>query len=100
MLEMPEAMIEGTKLIAKVVGAPRIYYGIEINKRDAIEVIRNKISGEKNMEVVELDVKYPQGSEKQLIKAVMDREVPPGNCRLMSASLCRTWPRRSLFMRR
>ncbi|MFY9114969.1 MAG: electron transport complex subunit RsxC [Dethiobacteria bacterium] len=78
MLEMPEAMIEGTKLIAKVVGAPRIYYGIEINKRDAIEVIRNKISGEKNMEVVELDVKYPQGSEKQLIKAVMDREVPPG----------------------
>ncbi|NLI70669.1 MAG: electron transport complex subunit RsxC [Firmicutes bacterium] len=78
MLEMPEALIEGTKLIAKTVGAPMIYYGIETNKGDAMEVIRNRISREKNMEVVELDVKYPQGAEKQLIKAVMDREVPPG----------------------
>lgn len=78
MLEMADSLIEGTRLIARVVGAPKIIFGIEINKADAIEAVRKKISGDKSMEIVELDVKYPQGAEKQLIKAAMDREVPPG----------------------
>ncbi len=78
MLEMADELIEGTKLIAKTVGAPKMIFGIETNKGDAIEVIRQKVASENNIEVVELDVKYPQGAEKQLIKAAMDREVPPG----------------------
>ena len=78
MLEMADALVEGAGLIAKVVNAPKVIFGIEVNKADAIEVMKKKISGKSNMEVVELDVKYPQGAEKQLIKAAMDREVPPG----------------------
>ena len=78
MVEMTEAMVEGTKLIAKIVDAPKVIFGIETNKPDAIEAVNLKIAGESAMEVVTLDVKYPQGAEKQLIKASMDREVPPG----------------------
>ncbi len=78
MLEMVDELIEGTKLIAKVVDSPRIIFGVETNKPDAIEVINKKIAGKKNMEVISLDVKYPQGAEKQLIKAALDLEVPPG----------------------
>ncbi len=78
MVEMTEAMVEGTRLIAKIVDAPKVIFGIETNKPDAIEAINLQIAGDSSMEVVTLDVKYPQGSEKQLIKATMDREVPPG----------------------
>ncbi len=78
MVEMTDQLIEGAKLIARVVDAPRIIFGTETNKPDAIEALKSKIAGESNIEVIPLDVKYPQGSEKQLIKATMDREVPPG----------------------
>lgn len=78
LVERADALVEGAKLIKKVVGAPKVYFGIERNKPDGIEAVKSIISGEKDMEVVSLEVKYPQGSEKQLIKAVMDREVPPG----------------------
>ena len=75
---MTAASVEVTRLIAKVVDAPKIVFGIEINKPDAIEALNSYIAGNDNMRVVPLEVKYPQGSEKQLIKAAVDREVPPG----------------------
>jgi electron transport complex protein RnfC len=78
MVEMTDELIEGAKLIRKTVNAPRIIFGVETNKPDAIEALNLKIAGDSTMEVVALDVKYPQGSEKQLIKATLDREVPPG----------------------
>ncbi len=78
MVEMTAALVEGAKLIAKVVDAPNVVFGVEINKPDAIKALQSKISGEKGLSVVNLEVKYPQGSEKQLIKAALDREVPPG----------------------
>ena len=52
--------------------------GIECNKRDAIELLRSRLGGESSIKVEALKVKYPQGGEKQLIKAVTGREVPAG----------------------
>ena len=78
MLERTYDLVEGAKLIAKTVDAPNVVFGVEINKPDAIEALEKKITSEANISVVPLEVKYPQGSEKQLIKAAMDREVPPG----------------------
>ncbi|MCG2675958.1 RnfABCDGE type electron transport complex subunit C, partial [bacterium] len=54
------------------------YIGIEKNKEDAIRAVEQEIRNEANMEVVSLKTKYPQGSEKQLIKAVLNRKVPSG----------------------
>jgi len=78
MVEDAEVMVEGTKLIARSVGAPKIIFGVEANKPDGIEKLKTIIDGNDDMEIVVLDVKYPQGAEKQLIKASMGREVPPG----------------------
>lgn len=78
MVEMTEALVEGAKLIARVVDAPKIIFGVENNKPEGIEALKAKTAGDDKIEIVELDVKYPQGSEKQLIKAAVNREVPPG----------------------
>ena len=78
MIEEADAMVEGAKLIARTVGAPRIVLGVEANKPDGIEKLQEIIKGNSSIEIIILDVKYPQGAEKQLIKATMDREVPPG----------------------
>ena len=78
LVEMTDQLVEGAKLIREVVGAPRIYFGVETNKPDAIEALGLKIAGDETMEIVALEVKYPQGSEKQLIKATVNLAVPPG----------------------
>ena len=61
----------------KVLGVRRAFLGIEANKPDAIRRMRELGAGT-GVEVVGLKVKYPQGAEKQLIKAVLGREVPSG----------------------
>jgi electron transport complex protein RnfC len=79
MLERFEEMLSGAKLIAKATGAKKVIFAIENNKKNAIKNLRSKITTNPNhskMEVVELETKYPQGGEKMLIKAVLNREVP------------------------
>lgn len=78
MLEHPEKIVEGLQILLKILGAKQGIIGIENNKPDAIALLRSKIQGLDNLSVTELAVKYPQGGEKQLIKAVLDREVPSG----------------------
>jgi electron transport complex protein RnfC len=79
MLEKPEGIIEGLKILCKVVGAKDKYIGIEANKPDAIKVMSEVAAKvDPSIKVIELHVKYPQGAEKQLIKAILDREVPSG----------------------
>lgn len=75
MLEQPEAILAGLKIIMATVGATQGYIAIEVNKPDAIELLSSLIE-EPHIEVVPLESKYPQGSEKHLIKAVLNREVP------------------------
>lgn len=76
MLEEPEDMIYGTQLIMKAVGANKGYIGIEVNKSNAIGKLQGLLPS--NIEMVPLEVKYPQGAEKMLIKAAVNREVPAG----------------------
>ena len=80
MLEYPDECIQGLKIIMKAVGAARGYIGIEMNKPDAIKVMREKLGNSEdfNISVIGLKVKYPQGAEKMLIKAVLNRDVPAG----------------------
>ena len=78
MLEQPEDVIYGTKLIMRAMSVQKGYIGIETNKFDAIEKLRKLLKPEDQIEIVPLEVKYPQGAEKMLMKAAVNREVPPG----------------------
>ncbi|MBF0320371.1 MAG: electron transport complex subunit RsxC [Nitrospirae bacterium] len=78
MLESPREVVEGLKILMKVLELDRGYIGIEENKPDAIEKIKNAASNDKNIEVWTLLTKYPQGAEKMLIKSILNREVPAG----------------------
>ena len=77
MVEAPEAVVAGALLSAKAVGAKKTYIGIEDNKGEAVAALRRAASGA-GIHIAVLRTKYPQGSEKHLIKAVLDREVPLG----------------------
>lgn len=77
MVERPTDIIRGALLIARAIDAKKIFIAIEDNKPDAVESMRKSSEGT-GIECVTLATKYPQGAEKMLIKAVVDREVPSG----------------------
>ncbi|HBT51513.1 electron transport complex subunit RsxC [Petrotoga sp. SL27] len=77
MREYTEEIIKGIKIIEYVVNPQKIYVGIEENKPEAIKIMENALKKE-NIKVAILKTKYPQGAEKQLIKAITKREVPSG----------------------
>jgi electron transport complex protein RnfC len=80
MLEHPAEIIEGAKIILAMLGIKECHIGIESNKMDAVETLRkaaaDKASDGFKVSVDALKVKYPQGSEKQLIESVTKRRVP------------------------
>lgn len=76
MLEKAELVIEGLQILMYVLGVKRGIIAIEDNKKDVEENLKKYLKSD--MEIVFLQTKYPQGSEKQLIKAVLGREVPSG----------------------
>ena len=78
MIERPDDLIAGLKLIMKALGVKHGVIGIENNKPEAIEVLSYLVQYEEELEVISLKTKYPQGAEKMLIKAVTNKEVPPG----------------------
>ncbi len=79
MLEYPREILSGMRLIMKVLGCQRGFIGIEKNKPDAIKRLQEICRQTGNdLQVIPFAVKYPQGAEKQLIKAVTGREVPRG----------------------
>lgn len=78
MVEEPERVVRGFELILAQLGAERGYIGIELNKPDAIEALTAAVKFREDMEVVPLQMKYPQGAEKMMIDAILGREVPAG----------------------
>ena len=76
MMEKADEVLVGIQLLMKAVGVEKGYVGIEMNKPDAITLMRKKAEKYTNIEIVPLKVKYPQGGEKQLIDAVIGRQVP------------------------
>ncbi|MGD9732101.1 MAG: electron transport complex subunit RsxC [Desulfamplus sp.] len=77
MREAPEAIVTGALLAGRAVSAKEIFICIEDNKPEAIEAI-NKATANTSVKVAVVKTKYPQGSEKQLIKAVLNINVPLG----------------------
>ncbi len=76
MMEHADEIIVGVKLLMKAAKVNRGYIGIETNKPKAIELFEEKLSGNTEIEVVPLKQRYPQGGEKQLVDAVIRRQVP------------------------
>ncbi len=78
MLEKADEIIVGIQILMRALHIKKVVIGIENNKRDAIEVLKKASQVDDRIQVAALQVKYPQGSEKQLIKAILNREVPKG----------------------
>ena len=81
MLERTEDLLTGTLILKKILGARRCFIGVEENKPDAIQAVLSKLSGAQfkgEITLARLQVKYPQGGEKQLINAITGRMVPSG----------------------
>ncbi|MHC4171343.1 MAG: electron transport complex subunit RsxC [Planctomycetota bacterium] len=81
MLEWTNQIIAGIKLARRASGCSRVFIGIEDNKPQAIETMNAAVETSGNgesIEVVPVKTKYPQGSERQLIRAILKRDVPAG----------------------
>ncbi|MCQ2216364.1 MAG: electron transport complex subunit RsxC [Bacteroidales bacterium] len=78
MLERPEEILMGVKILMKALQIDKAYIGIENNKPDAIAKLTELAKNYPGVTVQPLKLKYPQGGEKQLIDACMDRQVPSG----------------------
>ena len=79
MLEQPQNLIQGLRLMLRALGVKRAIIGIEDNKLDAAELLQAHLQDDPAIEVKVVKTKYPQGAEKMLIKSVLGREVPPGS---------------------
>jgi electron transport complex protein RnfC len=78
MVEQTADLIRGTRYAMQAVGATRAVIGVEDNKLDAVEAIRAALPGDGSITVQAVPTKYPQGSEKMLIKSLFGLEVPTG----------------------
>ena len=76
MMEHADEILVGLELLMKAAKVDKGYIGIETNKPQAIELLTQKTSGNPKIEVVPLKQRYPQGGEKQLVDAVIRRQVP------------------------
>ena len=75
MLENPEELIGGMKIILQIFDKAKGVFGIENNKPDCIEKLQELVKDEPRIEVCPLETKYPQGGERQLIYAVTGRSI-------------------------
>lgn len=78
MLEQGEELLTGIRIIMKMLNVQKAYIGIEANKMDAVRHLQELCAPYPAIQVVPLQVKYPQGAEKMLIDAVLKRRVPAG----------------------
>jgi Na+-translocating ferredoxin:NAD+ oxidoreductase subunit C len=78
-LERPEQVIGGCKLLVRMFDVDKVYIGIEENKQNAIELLQKLVAEQKApIVVLPMHTRYPQGAEKQLCQAVTGKQVPPG----------------------
>lgn len=84
MIERPKEILKGLDVILKILGAKYAYIAIEDNKLSAIYAMERTLSAQEPQlsairpKVIMLKTKYPQGAEKQVIKAILNRVVPAG----------------------
>ena len=81
MIEQTDRILRGTKILQRILNVKDVFIAIEKNKPDAIDIIKKKINSNRELhgiKVILLETKYPQGGEKQLVNAVVKREIPSG----------------------
>ena len=79
LLEQPEEVLGGVRLLARIFGVDQVHIAVEANKANAAEMLKLKIEEEKAPAVVDvLQTRYPQGAEKQLCQSITGKQVPPG----------------------
>jgi len=77
MLEKGEEILVGIDIVMKALNVKKAIIGIENNKEDAIKLLEKLTLEYDGIEIIPLNVCYPQGGEKQLVKSVLNREIPP-----------------------
>ncbi len=88
MLEQRDDVFMGIRYLLKATGASRAIIAVEANKPDAAEHLRGGLPEDGSVTVEVLRVKYPQGAEKMLIAALLDRVVPSGGLPIHVGALC------------
>lgn len=78
MLEQPQELMRGILYAMRITHTSEAIIGVEDNKLDAVEKLRSCVPQGSGIRVEAVQTKYPQGSEKMLIKALLDRDVPTG----------------------
>lgn len=78
LLEYPEQVIKGIRMLAEIMNVKTAMLAIEVNKEDTFPALEKLIEGDPLIKLCPLKCKYPQGAEKQLINALTGREVPSG----------------------
>jgi electron transport complex protein RnfC len=78
MVEYPDNVFMGARIVMRAMGAERVIVGVESNKPDAVKVLRAHLPDGEPFSVEACETKYPQGAEKMLIKSLLNREVPSG----------------------
>jgi len=78
MLERPRDLMRGIRYAMLATGVKKAIIGVEDNKLDAVKTLREHLPQGGRISVQAVETKYPQGSEKMLIKSLMGREVPAG----------------------
>ncbi len=78
MLEHAKEILEGIRILLKVLDINKAVIGIESNKPEAVNQFIELTKGQSDITIQSFHVRYPQGAEKVLIKSTLNREVPPG----------------------
>ncbi|MBR5295919.1 MAG: electron transport complex subunit RsxC [Clostridia bacterium] len=95
LLEKPEEIVGGVKILLRASGAKKAIFAIEKNKEDAIDRLQKIIGQSENFAIAVMETKYPQGNERVLIRTLTGKEVPAGKLPLslglsiFSAQTCR-----------
>ena len=79
MIENPELLVGGMKVLLQIFPQAKGVIAVEDNKSEAIAILRRHLPDWPGVELAVLPTRYPQGAEKQLIQAVTGRQVPPGH---------------------
>lgn len=93
--EYPREMLRGLRLVMKILGLSTAHVAMEDNKPAAAQALKKAIGDSADITLDILPAKYPQGAEKQLIKAVTGREIPSGalpaavGCAVFNAATCK-----------
>ena len=78
LVERAREVILGVRILNRIIGCDRAVFAIEDNKPDAAKELVSLLRGQKEISVSVFKTKYPQGDERQLVRALLKKEIPRG----------------------